>query len=74
MQYNPSKVRAWQNRDRRWTFHLTPTSTIWLNVFEVSSELAKRRLRQGVLVSVVEMWIVIKRFIDDRYGNPKAFV
>ncbi|MCJ2048358.1 IS630 family transposase [Methylobacterium sp. J-070] len=69
------KVRAWLDRNPRWTFHFTPTSASWLNAVEgFFAKLAKRRLRRGVFGSLVEVQAAIKRFIAESNGNPKPFV
>jgi len=69
------KVRAWLDRHPRWTFHFTPTSAAWLNAVEgFFATLARRRLRQGVFGSLVEVQAAIKRFIAESNGDPKPSV
>jgi len=50
-----AKDRAWLARHPRWTFHVTPTSSSWLNAVEgFFARLSRRRLKHGVFHSVVE--------------------
>ncbi|MEM9263560.1 MAG: IS630 family transposase [Pseudomonadota bacterium] len=60
------KVRAWLARHPRWTFHFIPTSSSWLNAVEgFFAKLAKRRLKNGVFFSLVELQAAINRFIKE---------
>src|SRR4051812_12262460 len=44
-----SKVRAWLKRHPRFSFHLTPTSSSWLNAVEgYFAKLHPHRLKRGV--------------------------
>lgn len=71
---NP-KVRAWLDRHPRFTFHFTPTSASWLNaVSGFFAKLGKRRLKPGVLHSLVELQATINRFIAERHSQPKPFL
>jgi transposase len=60
------KVRAWLARHPRWTFHFIPTSSSWLNAVEgFFAKLAKRRLKNGVFHSRVDLQAAINRFIKE---------
>jgi transposase len=50
------RVQKWLARHPRWTFHFTPTSASWLNAVEgFLAKLARRRLKRGVFLSVVDL-------------------
>ena len=50
------KVRAWLGRHPYWTLHLIPTSCSRLNAVEgFFAKLTRRRLKNGVLHSVVDL-------------------
>jgi transposase len=69
------KVRAWQERHPRFTFHFTPTSASWLNAVEgFFAKLTKRRLQRGVFASVIELQAAINRFLAEANQQPKPFV
>src|SRR5450830_719721 len=68
------KVRQWLARHPRWTFHFTPTSASWLNAVEgFFAKLAKRRLKRGVFISVVDLQAAINRFVIEHNAEPKPF-
>jgi transposase len=70
-----AKVRAWLDRHPRWTLHFVPTSSSWLNAVEgFFAKLTRRRLRNGVFHSVVDLQATINRFIDEHNRSPKPFV
>jgi len=70
-----ANVRAWLNRHPRWTFHFVPTSSSWLNAVEgFFAKLTRRRLKNGVFHSVVDLQAAINRFIVEHNGSPKPFV
>ena len=54
--------------------HFVPTSYSWLNAVEgFFAKLSKRRLKRGVFRSIVDLQVVINRFLDETNDNPKAF-
>jgi transposase len=56
-------------RYQRFTFHFTPTSCSWLNAVEgFFAKLAKRILKRGVFVSVVDLQAAINRFLNPAYS------
>lgn len=70
-----AKVRAWLDRHPRWTFHFVPTSSSWLNAVEgFFAKLTRRRLKNGVFHSVVDLQATINRFIDEHNRSPKPFI
>lgn len=65
-----SKVRAWLQRNPRWTFHFIPTSSSWLNAVEgFFAKLTRRRLKHGVFHSVVDLQAAINRFIAEHNSS-----
>jgi transposase len=70
------KVRAWLDRHPRFTFHFTPTSCSWLNAVEgFFAKLTKRRLKNGVFHSLVDLQAAINHFIREyNANNPKPFI
>jgi transposase len=69
------KVRAWLARHPRWTFHFVPTSCSWLNAVEgFFAKLTRRRLKNGVFHSVVDLQSAINRFIKEHNEEPRPFV
>jgi transposase len=69
------KVRAWLARHPRWTFHFVPTSCSWLNAVEgFFAKLTRRRLKNGVFCSVVDLQAAINRFIKEHNQEPRPFV
>ena len=56
----------------RWTFHLTPTSSSWMNaVEEFFAKLTSRRLKYAILNSIDECETPILRFIE-AHNNTEA--
>jgi len=69
------KVRAWLARHPRWTFHFVPTSCSWLNAVEgFFAKLTRRRLKNGVFRSIVDLQAAINRFIAEHNQAPRPFV
>lgn len=69
------KVRAWLARHPRWTFHFVPTSCSWLNAVEgFFAKLTRRRLKNGVFHSVIDLQAAINRFIKEHNQQPRPFV
>lgn len=61
-----TKVREWLARHPRWTFHFIPTSSSWLNAVEgFFAKLTRRRLKNGVFYSLVDLQAAINRFIAE---------
>ena len=59
----------------RWTFHFAPTSCSWLNAVEgFFAKLNRRRLKNGVFHSVVDLQATINRFIKKHNQEPRPFV
>jgi transposase len=74
--HKKDKVRAGLDRHPRWTFHFTPTSCSWLNAVEgFFAKLTRRRLKHGVLHSVLDLQAAINRFIRQyNADHPKPFI
>ena len=73
--HKKDKVRAWLQRHPRWTFHFTPTSCSWFNAVEgFFAKLTRRRLKNRVFHSVVELQTAINRFVREYNAtNRKPF-
>jgi len=71
-----TKVQAWLQRHPRWTFHFIPTSSSWLNAVEgFFAKLTRRRLKNGVFHSLVDLQAAINRFIAEHNAiGAKPFV
>jgi hypothetical protein len=70
-----AKVRAWLDRHPRWTFHFTPTSSFRPNAVEgFFAKLSRRRLKNGVFCSLVELQAAINHFVVEHNESPKPFV
>ncbi len=69
-------VQVWLARHPRWTFHVTPTSSAWLNALEgVFAKRTRRRLKYGVFRSVRDLQDAIRRVIDEHNTTEaKPFV
>ena len=71
-----TKVQTWLQRHPRWTFHFIPTSSSWLNAVEgFFAKLTRRRLKNGVFHSLVDLQAAINRFIAEHNAiGAKPFV
>ena len=68
------KVTEWLGRHERFTFHVTPTSSSWINAVEgFFAKLASRRLKRGAFHSIVALQAAINRFVKEANQNPKPF-
>jgi hypothetical protein len=69
------EVAAWLAKNKRFTFHFTPTSCSWLNGVEgYFAKLARRRLKRGVFRSFGELQDAIARFMAQTNDGQKPFV
>ncbi len=69
------KVKAWQNRNPRFHFHFTPTSSSWLNMVErFFRDLTVQSLRRGVFRSVDDLTDAIENHITSHNVAPKPFI
>jgi transposase len=69
------KVREWQTRHPRWTFHFTPTRASWLNAVEgFLARLAHRRLKRGVFRAAADLHNALNRFAAEACSSSKPFV
>ena len=69
------KVRSWLDRHKRFVFHVTPTSSSWLNAVKgFFAKLARRRLKRGVFHSLADLQATINRFVAETNKNPKPRV
>lgn len=61
-------------RHPRRVFHFTPTSASWLNAVEgFFSALTRRRLKHGVLRSIIDLQAAINRYLAEHNYHPKPF-
>ncbi|WP_246800686.1 IS630 family transposase [Mesorhizobium amorphae] len=65
------KVRAWLARHPRWTFHVR-SDIVFL--VERRRGLTRRRLKNGVFHSVVDLQAAINRFIKEHNEETKPFI
>ena len=74
--HKKDKVQEWLARHPRWTLHFTPTSSSWLNAVEgFFAKLTRRRLKNGVFYSLVNLQTAINRFIKEYNQNDaKPFI
>ena len=74
--HKKDKVQEWLARHPRWTFHFTPTSSSWLNAVEgFFAKLTRRRLKNGVFYTLVDLQAAINRFIREYNQNDaKPFI
>ena len=72
---SPALTRSRMVRHPRWTFHFVPTSCSWLNaVGGFFAKPTRRRLKNGVFHSVVDLQATINRFIMEHNQEPRPFV
>lgn len=70
-----TKVRAWLEQHRRWTFHFTPTSNSSLkSVAGFFAILTRRRLQNGAFRSILDLQKAINRFIGEHNQAPKSSI
>lgn len=70
-----AKVKAWQERNKRFHFHFTPTSASWLNMVErFFRDITENQLRRGVFKSVQDLVQTIEQYLNEHNENPKPFI
>src|SRR5208337_3933161 len=68
-------VKKWQERNKRFHFHFTPTSASWLNMVErFFRDITENRIRRGVFRSERELEQAIYQYIEIHNSNPKPFI
>jgi transposase len=68
-------VKEWQERNKRFHFHFTPTSASWLNMVErFFRDITENRIRRGVFRSEIELEFAINQYIEMHNENPKPFI
>ena len=68
-------VRKWQEKNSRFHFHFTPTSSSWLNMVErFFRDISENRLRRGVFRSIPELEGAIADYIENHNEKPKPFI
>ena len=74
--HKKDKVQEWLARHPRWTLHFTPISSSWLNAVEgFFAKLTRRRLKNGVFYTLVDLQTAINRFIKEYNQNhAKPFI
>ena len=69
------KVRAWRERNPRFHFHFTPTSSSWLNMVErFFRDLSEKALKRGSFLDVNDLIGAITEYINQHNDNPKPFI
>jgi len=67
-------VKRWLARQPRFHIHFTPTSAAWINAVEGwFATLTKRRLKRGVVRSVIELNAAIRASLDAHNADAKPF-
>lgn len=74
-QSSRTKVRAWLARRPRRPDLFIQISCSWFNAVEsFFAKLTRRRLKNGVFLSVVELQAAINCFIKDHSQEPRPFI
>ena len=69
------KVQAWSERNPRFHFHFTPTSSSWLNMVErFFRDLSEKALKRGSFYDVNDLIGAITEYINQHNENPKPFI
>ncbi len=69
------KVQAWIERNPRFHFHFTPTSSSWLNMVErFFRDLSEKALKRGSFYDVNDLIGAITEYINQHNENPKPFI
>jgi len=69
------KVQAWSERNSRFHFHFTPTSSSWLNMVErFFRDLTEKALKRGSFYDVNDLIGAITEYINQHNENPKPFI
>ena len=67
-------VQAWLAEHPRFTLHLIPTSSSWLNLMERwFRELTDKKIRRGSFTSVTDLIAAIEDYIAHHNDNPKPY-
>ena len=67
-------VKRWLVRHARFHVHFTPTSGSWIDAVEgLFATLTKRRLKRGVLRSVIELTQAIRASLAAHNADPRPF-
>jgi transposase len=67
-------VRAWLEKNPRFTLHFIPTSSSWLNLVERwFREITDKRIRRGSFKSVADLIAAIEEYIEVHNDNPKPY-
>ncbi len=67
-------VKRWLMRHPRFHVHFTPTSGSWIDAVEgLFATLTKRRLKRGVLRSLIELNQAIQDYLNAHNADPKPF-
>ena len=73
--HNHPKVKAWLARHPRFHRYFTPTWASWLNLVErFFAEITRKRIRNGVFHSVVDLQRAINDYLKHHNADPKLFV
>lgn len=68
------EVKRWLDRQRRVTFHFTPTGASWMNLVECwFSVLTRKQIRRGTYTSVSDLVSAIGRFVEAHNENARPF-
>ena len=76
--YGPHRhpaVLRWLARHRRFAFHFTPAGMSWVNLVEIDfARLTRECLRRHAVSCVIDLQIVINRYLARTNANPRPYV
>jgi transposase len=68
-------IKNWLQKNPRFKFHFTPTSSSWLNMVERwFRNITDRTIRRGTFTSVHELIQAINNYIEHNNHNPQPFI
>ncbi len=69
------KVKDGLVKHPRFHMHFTPTSSSWLNMVErFVRDIADKRIRRGVFISVAALKVAINEYIEAHNAKRKPFI
>ena len=73
--HRTAAIQRWLQRHPRFTFHVTPTYSSWMNLVERwFAELTTKWLRRGAHRSVADLTSAVEHWVADWNEHPRPFV
>jgi transposase len=73
--HNHPNVKQWLAKHPRFELHFTPTSSSWLNMFEIFfGQLTDKAIRRGIFHSVPHLIQAIGTYLAAHNENPQPFI